>query len=212
MKNLSIAIGCLVVAWVLGACANQPLKPEPGDILFQHNACGPLCESIDRVTEGYAGEDYNHCGLVVVQNDSLYVLEAIGADVHLTSLNDFYKRSGGTVTVGRLRAPYQKHVPALQKNALQFLGRPYDIYFELDNAGMYCSELIYEAAKALDTQQPLFALAPMTFRDPATGETFPPWAEYYRKLGQPVPEGKPGINPGLLSRSEKLTVFYITGE
>ncbi len=208
MKKLSLLL--VALSLVFTACSPHRQSLQPGDLVFQHNACGPLCESIDRVTEGYQGEDYNHCGLVVLQNDSLYVIEAIGRDVHLTSLNAFFARSGGTITVGRLISAYQHHVPALQQNALEFLGRPYDVYFELDNAGLYCSELIYEASKALNHQQPLFALAPMTFRDPATNETFPPWQKYYEALSHPVPEGKPGINPGLLSRSDKLRVFKIT--
>lgn len=208
MKHLRF----LLLAASLGFTACSPHRQElqPGDLVFQHNACGPLCESIDRVTEGYQGEDYNHCGLVIRQNDSLYVLEAIGRDVHLTSLSAFFARSGGEVTAGRLVSAYQHHIPAMQQNALQFLGRPYDVYFELDNTGLYCSELIYEATKALHNRQPLFPLAPMTFRDPATQKVFPPWKAYYDALNHPVPEGKPGINPGLLSRSEKLRVFKIT--
>jgi hypothetical protein len=51
----------------------------------------------------------------------------------------------------------------------------------------------------------------MTFIDPDTHQTFPVWETYFADLGVPIPEGKPGINPGLMSRSNKLDIVHVYG-
>jgi len=48
----------------------------------------------------------------------------------------------------------------------------------------------------------------MTFDDPDTKTIFPIWEDYFKKLGIPVPEGKPGLNPGSISRSDKIKIVY----
>jgi hypothetical protein len=197
---------------MVGCQVKQVSQIQEGDILFQHNACGPLCESIDKVTDGYEGIDYNHCGLVILVNDTLGVVEAIGERVKLSSLKEFYQRSSQSsqsLLVGRLKPEWQSSIPQAISNSLEQIGKPYDSVFEWDNEAIYCSELIYQAFETANNGKPLFDLAPMTFRDPETNEFFPPWVAYYQRLNYPIPEGKPGINPGLLSRSEKLDMFYL---
>jgi hypothetical protein len=49
----------------------------------------------------------------------------------------------------------------------------------------------------------------MTFKDPNTHAFFPAWVDYYQQLKQDIPEGKPGINPGLISRSNKIQIIPI---
>ena len=51
--------------------------------------CGPLCEAINQVTEGYKGNDFSHLGLVYIQNDSIYIIEAAGKAVQLTPIEKF---------------------------------------------------------------------------------------------------------------------------
>jgi len=51
-----------------------------------------------------------------------------------------------------------------------------------------------------------FELAPMTFKDPTTGNFFPIWEGYYQNYNEAIPEGELGINPGLMSRSEKIEI------
>jgi hypothetical protein len=48
----------------------------------------------------------------------------------------------------------------------------------------------------------------MTFNDPDTKAIFPVWADYFKKLSIAVPEGKPGLNPGSISRSDKIDIVY----
>ena len=51
--------------------------------------CGELCDAINQVTEGYKGIDFNHIGMIIIQNDSILVLEASGSEVKLTPLETF---------------------------------------------------------------------------------------------------------------------------
>ncbi len=52
----------------------------------------------------------------------------------------------------------------------------------------------------------------MTFNDPDTQEPFPIWVEYYKKLGEPIPEGEPGLNPGGISRSIYIDIVHYYGK
>ncbi|MES2778655.1 MAG: YiiX/YebB-like N1pC/P60 family cysteine hydrolase, partial [Bacteroidota bacterium] len=88
--------------------------------------------------------------------------------------------------------------------SLQQLGKPYDDPFLYDNGKYYCSELIYDAFAFANNGKPFFQLEPMTFKQPNSTSYFPVWIEYYQKLNIPIPEGKPGINPGGISRSDKI--------
>ncbi|MBN2615024.1 MAG: hypothetical protein JXR71_04960 [Bacteroidales bacterium] len=204
----------MLVLTVFVGCTTKP-KPvgriQQGDILFQNLQCGPLCDAIEAVTQGVDGKSFSHCALVVSVNDTLKVVEAIGSKVQVHSLNTFFARSGDTgvirnITVERLKKSYRSLIPAAQAFALQQVGQPYDDDFILNNGKWYCSELIYAAFKYADQGKEFFPLAPMTFKDPKTHQFFPAWVEYYHQLGEPIPEGKPGTNPGLISRSPRLTV------
>jgi hypothetical protein len=147
-------------------------------------------------------------------NDTLKVVEAIGKEVQVHSLKTFFARSGDTgvisnITVGRLKKPYKSLIPGAQAFALQQVGQPYDDDFLMNNGKWYCSELIYAAFKHANNGRTFFPLQPMTFKDPKTHEFFPAWIDYYRALKEPIPQGKPGINPGLISRSPKLSIVDI---
>lgn len=60
---------------------SQTVTLKTGDLLFQSMNCGPLCEAINQVTAGYQGHDFSHMGMVYVQNDSIFVIEASGSAV-----------------------------------------------------------------------------------------------------------------------------------
>lgn len=182
-----------------------------GDLLFQNLNCGPLCDAIEAVTEGVDDKDFSHIGLVVRIHDSLRVLEAIGSEVQATPVNVFFARSGDTgtvrnITLGRLKKAYQPLIPEAVSFAQSQIGKAYDDDYLMNNGKWYCSELIYEAFKKANKGQEIFLLKPMTFKDPKTGIFFPAWVDYYKNLGIDIPEGKPGINPGLMSQSANLDI------
>ena len=194
----------------------KDFKFQSGDLLFQDIDCGGLCDAIEKVTKGIDGKHFSHIGLVYKKDDSLYIIEAIGKDVHLTPIDNFINRQKDAngkpkIVVGRLKEKYQAlNAPAINY-ALKQIGTPYDEPFLYNNGKYYCSELIYDAYKAANKNKPFFKLFPMTFKDPATGETFPAWKNYYKDLNMPIPEGKPGCNPGGISTSDKIEIvasFY----
>jgi Permuted papain-like amidase enzyme, YaeF/YiiX, C92 family len=183
-----------------------------GDLLFQNLNCGPLCEAIEAVTVGVDNKPFSHCAMVVNNNGTLQVIEAIGTGVQLNSIYGFFARSGDTVdikhtTIARLKDRYKGIIGLAVEFAKKQLGQPYDDQFVLNNGAWYCSELIYAAFKHANRNRPFFPLAPMTFKDPSNHQFFPAWTDYYKALQKPIPEGKPGTNPGLISRSNKITIL-----
>jgi hypothetical protein len=118
----------LLLFW---GCATQPNNNQnakenletlqEGDLLFQDLNCGELCDAIEAVTEGVNRKDFSHCAMVVKINDSLKVVEAIGDQVQVNTLRDFFARSGDTasiqnITVGRVLEKYQ---PVVTKAAMK---------------------------------------------------------------------------------------------
>ncbi len=203
-------------------CSNTPLSSpsapiinlQEGDLLFQDLNCGELCDAVEAVTDGLNGKDFSHCAMVVKINDTLQVVEAIGDKVQVTSLRNFFARSGDTasiqnITVGRVLEKYHPLVAKAALKAKAHIGEPYDDVFLMNNNSWYCSELLYEAFKEANDSKDFFALNPMTFKDPKTNAFFPAWVDYYKQLKQDIPEGKPGINPGLISRSGKIEIVSI---
>lgn len=208
MRKIVLIAGILLVRQVASAQGLDEVQLQTGDLLFQDLDCGPMCDAIEAVTEGFDGKDFSHTGLVYLRNDSVYVIEAIGKDVHLTPLAVFAQRSGDNkIYAGRLKPEYRGLIKKATDYALTQAGVAYDDVFLYDNGKYYCSELIYDAFKKANHNKPFFVLEPMTFREPGGTKYFTVWADYYKDLKEPIPEGKPGINPGGLSRSDKITIL-----
>lgn len=185
----------------------QKMQLQDGDLIFQDMDCGPLCDAIEAVTEGYMGNDFSHMGMVYHKNDSIYIIEAAGSAVRLTSLEKFSKNTKKPMYVGRLKKKYKKLIPLAITFSLQQMGVPYDDEYIYDNGSYYCSELIYDAFMFANGGKPFFKLYPMTYKQPNTNEFFPAWVEYYKSIGATIPEGLPGCNPGGMSVSDKIEII-----
>jgi hypothetical protein len=193
------------------SCTNN-FKLQEGDLLFQDLDSSPICDAIELVTPGYHGSNFSHVGLIVLENDILKVLEAIPPKVILTNLDDFLNRSSDKnknpkVIVGRLNEKFHHAIPNAIKYAKAQLNEEYDDVFLIDNKKYYCSELIYEAF----ISDSIFQLNPMTFLNPKTQDTIQIWKEYYSELNTKIPEGEKGINPGIMSLSNKIEIVHIYG-
>jgi Permuted papain-like amidase enzyme, YaeF/YiiX, C92 family len=184
----------------------QKSKLKTGDLLFQKMNCGELCEAIHAVTEGYNGNDFSHLGLVYIQNDSVFVIEAAGNAVRKVTLEQFSKNTQNTMLIGRVKSKYKKIIPQVISFSNQQIGIPYDDDYLYDNGKYYCSELIYDAFLGAYSK-PFFELKPMTFKKPNSNDFFPAWVEYYKNIGIEIPEGKPGCNPGGISTSDKIKII-----
>lgn len=185
----------------------QKMQLQDGDLIFQDMDCGPLCDAIEAVTEGYMGNDFSHMGMVYHKNDSIYIIEAAGSAVRLTSLKEFSENTKKPMYVGRLKKEYKKLIPLAITFSLQQMGVPYDDEYVYDNGSYYCSELIYDAFMFANGGKPFFKLYPMTYKQPNTNEFFPAWVEYYKSIGTTIPEGLPGCNPGGMSVSDKIEII-----
>ena len=204
---------------------NTAFQLELGDILFQDLDSSPLCDAIELVTNGYKGANLSHIGIVVelgnphcINNpdynyeNHIKILEAIPNKVKTTRLDSFLNRSldknqNPKVIVGRLKSNYQFKI----YDAIDFLkskiGEKYDHEFIMNNNAYYCSELIYEAFQ----KDSIFKLKPMTFLHPEGKDTLKTWKEYYHNLAIEIPQNKPGINPGIMSLSQKINIVHVYG-
>ena len=185
----------------------QKIQLQDGDLIFQDMDCGPLCDAIEAVTEGYMGNDFSHMGMVYHKNDSIYIIEAAGSAVRLTPLKKFSENTKKPMYVGRVKREYTKLIPLAITFSLQQMGVPYDDEYVYDNGSYYCSELIYDAFMFANGGKPFFKLYPMTYKQPNTNEFFPAWVAYYKSIGAKIPEGLPGCNPGGMSVSDKIEII-----
>jgi len=123
--------------------AIQAYQPAIGDVIFQSLPRSRLVTAIEGVTES----PYSHCGIVVQRNGYWFVLEAYRC-VEFTPLDAFILRGrNGGFVVYRPTEEYQQIMPEIIRCAIQYLGRPYDIRYQMDDEKIYCSELIYKSFK-----------------------------------------------------------------
>ncbi|MEZ5018002.1 MAG: YiiX/YebB-like N1pC/P60 family cysteine hydrolase [Flavipsychrobacter sp.] len=203
-----------ILSFLLYSCSttvkNAP-KFQEGDILFQDLDCGGPCNAIEAVTEGVNGWDFSHCGIVVEKEGQLQVIEAYGA-VQAVPIDSFLQRyvdSAGKPKVVIGRPKDQTIATKSAQLAFTYLGKDYDRVFQLNDDKYYCSELVYECFKAANDNEPFFPLNVMTFKAPNTDSIMNEWMEYYEPLNTTIPEGEMGINPGAISRSNKLEIIYL---
>jgi hypothetical protein len=190
---------------------------RPGDLLFQDTDGSPLCDAIRAVTEGCDGGDFTHVGIVAATEPRVEILEAGGGGVKITPLEKFLARSTDDrgrprVVVGRLKEEFRPAAEPAILRAKALIGAPYDDVFTLGDEKYYCSELVYVSYLDPAGGEPLFEVFPMTFCAPGSDRPMPVWQEYYARKGVAIPEGKPGCNPGGLSRSDKLTIVHAFGK
>ncbi|MBT4737932.1 MAG: hypothetical protein HOO15_01800 [Flavobacteriales bacterium] len=213
MKDWVILLSCFSIACGNNTTKeNSKLQLEVGDILFQDLDSSPLCDAIELVTPGYNGANFSHIGLIVSDNDTLKVLESIPPKVILTKMDDFLNRSfdqngDPKVIVGRLTKDFSYSIANAVSFSKSQLNKEYDDVFLINNDKYYCSELIYEAF----SKDSIFQLQPMTFLHPETKDTLETWKEYYSDLGVEIPQNKLGINPGIMSLSEKIEIIHFYG-
>lgn len=216
LRTISLIILFIFIS--INAFSKIQFEIKEGDLLFQDIDCGELCDAIEEVTIGYKGARISHIGMAVKDSlDDLKIIEAVGKGVVLTDIEEFLSKSLDSnnqpkVFVGRLKAEYAQLIPNVCVLSKKYLGKAYDNYFIIENDELYCSELIYFAFKSANNEQDFFELKPMTFKSPKSLNFFEPWLKYYQNLKFDIPEGKLGINPGGISLSNKIDVYFPFGK
>jgi hypothetical protein len=216
MKKLLMS---LILGFYILCSTAFSFKLEKGDFLFQDLNCGAICDAITGVTVGYDGAHLSHVAMVARTGKHPLVIEAISEDVQEIPLKKFLNRSVDKaghprVMVGRLVKKYRSLIPAAIKQAEQWLGRPYNSGFTPNNhdQSFYCSQLILSAFKSANKGKVVFSGHNMSFNKPGSNEVLLAWKDYFHQLGEKVPQGEWGSNPGILSRSTKLQIIYIYGD
>jgi hypothetical protein len=211
MKLYLSTIALFVILCIDNASAQSSIKLaeiQEGDLIFQSIPCGDLCEAIEAVTPGYKDQKFSHIGLVVIKNNTPFIIEAIGTKVKYTALSDFLNRSTKTHYLGRIKNTYQHVVAKSVDFSKKQIGKPYDTAFLMNNDAYYCSELIYDAFKFAFNNEEFFFTSPMTYKS-NNGAFNPVWKQYFEKKNIRIPESELGINPGSISRSNKLEIYLL---
>ncbi len=167
--------------------------PHAGDLVFQSL---PHNEVIDAI-EGASGSPYSHCGIVVDVDGDWKVLEAVGP-VKETPLAEWIAQGRERkLAVHRLKPKFRRHIPKMIEGARRFLGKPYDIQYELDDAKIYCSELIYKGW-LYATNEPLGKLVKL-------GDLrWQPHESIIRRIAGGLPLDRPMITPRDLAAAPEL--------
>ncbi|MDR3405668.1 MAG: YiiX/YebB-like N1pC/P60 family cysteine hydrolase [Chthoniobacter sp.] len=140
MKRTLLTAAMLAIALLVGGCDSHYM-PQEGDVAFESLPHNPLIDTI----EGSTGSPFSHCGILHQVGTDWCVIEAIGP-VKETALTAWEMQGrDGHFTVYRLKRQYRDKIPAFIKAAQGYEGRPYDLHYDMDDAAIYCSELIYKA-------------------------------------------------------------------
>jgi hypothetical protein len=150
LAGVVFAAALVTVPLWLGFGRGFSYRPREGDVVFQSLARSQLIDAI----EGSTKSPYSHCGLVARKGLGWVVIEAMGP-VHESDL-DAWIQSGrdGAFSAYRLKEPWRESISGMVSAARVFIGTPYDIHYDLDDAKIYCSELVYKAFQRA-TGQPL---------------------------------------------------------
>lgn len=157
--------------------------------------------------------NFSHVGIVSIINGTPMVYEAYPPSVQLIDLKVFLNRSldinnKPKVIVGRLKKEYRKSIESAIVFIENKVGTKYDEFFLYENNQFYCSELLYDAF----LKDSIFELRPMTYKYQNSNEFQKQWIDHFKKLDSEIPQGRLGINPGIMSISEKIEIVQIFGE
>ena len=180
---------------------SQLIEVDEGDLLFVAQAQD---NAITQVTEGVDNLAIDHVAImhrIGGDEGPLYALEAIPHQgVVLTPIDSLIAREQGATFLLRRVAGVDARRSVRQ--ALCYVGLPYDDLYLPGDSAIYCSELVQMCYVGMDGK-PIFGTIPMSFHD-STGRILDYWTEFYRQRGMAVPEGLPGTNPGELSRRPQM--------
>lgn len=187
----------------------EGITMQSGTLIFGDLRCGELCSAIVDVTESYNNFPMSHVGMLVARDTVYGVLESIGDGVQITPLPDFLEKLNFQVYIANIKDADSLFIAKAITFGLEQLGKPYNDDFVMDNGKYYCSQLIYDAFKFANNDQPFFNLQPMTYNSKETNTVNPVWEKYFESINKPIPEGLPGCNPGGLSLHPGLELQFV---
>ena len=213
LKNKFILFSKFALILVLTiSCSPSHFEFKEGDILFQDLDKNAIDNAIEKVTKTNSAYNFTHVGIVIKEQNTLKVLEAISTGVQLTEIDVFLNRNlingKPKVVVGRLTPEFKPMLSNAIEHGKSLIGLPYDPIYVIGDNSYYCSELLYEMFHFSNSNNIPFKLNPMTFKDPETNETLKFWLDYYAELNHEIPEGELGLNPNGMSVSPNIILIY----
>lgn len=203
----------ILVLLLFPVCLPQTYADEPyrlqlisnglrsGDIVFCRLGFGFENQAMAEEIPGRASQ-YSHIGIIWVDaSGGVYVIHAYpkSQKVVQTRWADFVQSlqlSSGLAQplgIGQIRPEHRLTAERAAAWALSKVSQPYNRLLTLDAPGFYCSQLIAEAFRVSDHSIVHFPYRPMRFGQGTANRHF--WAQYFAKLGVPIPDGKEGISP-----------------
>ncbi|AKL97403.1 YiiX/YebB-like N1pC/P60 family cysteine hydrolase [Endomicrobium proavitum] len=146
MKKFAVILCLFFVGVFFAACNNVELDTslfKDGDVIFQNkkSKSGDLLAFLSNTK-------YNNAGILFSRGGKWYVLEAV-QPVQLTPLKSWIKEGeDNRYVVKRLKEESTLITPqtleSMKKFNSEFLGKPYDQYYEWSDRAFYSSELIWK--------------------------------------------------------------------
>lgn len=201
MRAFLLALSLLAPTLWPGVVA--ALEVREGDLLFVTAGRSGLSAAIDDATGKQHGPSFDHVALVALASQGWEVLHADEKGSRRQSLVEFRQDARARqrqIVVYRLQAPQQAAIKDAIATARTMLGKPYNKSYVLNEDSYYCSDFIERAFRA----HHVFALQPMNFRNPQTGQIARHWVDLYRGMGMDVPQDQPGTNPNDMSAAPVL--------
>ncbi len=206
MKYLAILI--TVSLW---GCHLTKHEIKEGDLLFKETKRNVLSDAISNVTDTTGTYRFSHIGVLIKDKDQWQVIESTpGKGVRICPLEAFCLPAKGEeakVVVGRLKEQFPFDLEKLKEYAYKQIDKPYDYPFVWNDSAFYCSELVYKMfVNAGQTEA--FALNVMTFKQAGEEQFDPTWIHYFQQHQAPIPEGKMGINPNAMAKSQAVELLF----
>lgn len=201
MRRLLLLFALLLPA--LSPAMAKGVEVREGDLLFVTAGHSGLSAAIDDATARHDSQSFDHVALLASAAEGWQVLHADEKGSRQQSLAAFRQDARAKqrqIVVYRLRAPQQAAIRDAVATARTMLGKPYNTSYVLNEDSYYCSDFIERAFRA----HHVFALQPMNFRNPQTGQIAQHWIDLYRGMGLDVPQDQPGTNPNDMSAAPVL--------
>ncbi len=215
-KNKVVLTIITIILFVLPACNkfSENFELKEGDLLFSvGKGESQLLKAIQNATSKKQDIPFSHVGIVMIENDSIFVLEAEPSKgVIKTPVEKFFDetlhvKGKPVIAVGRVKPQFEYTISGAVKNTQNHLGKKYDFAYDETNNDFYCSELVRFAF--IDSLgNPVFAPLAMSFKNKETAQPEPYWIEHFQKLGKEIPEGKPGTNPADMAKSPVINIVH----
>lgn len=212
----TIIASFILLIFMFNCCSysDNTFKYQNGDLLFSVGSSdSDFASAIQESTSNKDEIPYSHVGIVFLENDEIFVIEATTkGGVIKSTLEEFFAEAADIdgkklIAVGRLIPELRYTISDALKAASTHLGKEYDYFYDERNDSFYCSELV-RFSFIDSTGNHIFEPLEMSFKNKESGESDPFWETHFQKLNASVPEGEPGTNPADMAKLQVINIIH----